>query len=282
MGNNWPVPMSRARQVTLYAHRGASAELPENTLAAFIRALELGADALESDLHMTRDGHIVMAHDVSGRRMCGVPLAIRRSSLEEVARWDAGWGFLDRAGERSEVGRGHCIPTLEHVLRELPGVRLNLDIKQARPSMVERLLEIVRESGAEDRVTLASFSLTTMLAVRRRGYGQTCLPKPEVLAMMKLPETIYRALPCRGTAAQLPLSAGGFQFDTASVIDRCHRLGLRIDYWTVNDAATAARLCDLGADGIMTDDPKTVAPAIRAWRGRDEARNPPGPAAARP
>ena len=67
------------------------------------------------------------------------------------------------------------------------------------------------------------------------------------------------------SAGAVPLSAGGFQFDTASIIDRCHRLGLRIDYWTVNDAATAARLCDLGADGIMTDDPARIAPVFERY-----------------
>src|SRR5262249_3915363 len=81
----------------LYAHRGAAAELPENTLPAFARALELSADAIETDAHLTKDGHIVLSHDATGERMCGKPIAIARATLAEVREWDAGATFRDRS-----------------------------------------------------------------------------------------------------------------------------------------------------------------------------------------
>src|SRR5688572_26510626 len=90
----------------LYAHRGASAELPENTMAAFRRALELGADALETDVHMTRDGHVMVSHDPDGRRRAGIAATIRGSTLEEVRGWD--------------MGDGHRMPTLEEALVAFP------------------------------------------------------------------------------------------------------------------------------------------------------------------
>jgi len=272
-------------RVTIYAHRGASLELPENTLVAFERALELGADALESDIHMTRDGHIVMSHDSNGRRCAGVPLAIRRCTLDEVRRWDAGWGKVAADGSRPFAGKGHRIATLDEALDAFPETPFNLDVKQARPSMVGPLLELLGDHAAEDRVTLASFHLRSMLAIRRRGFPHTSLTKAEVIAMLKLPESVYGALPWRGCAAQLPLSAGRHQFDTLQMIDRCHRLGLRIDYWTVNDAAAAIRLCELGADGIMTDNPAVIAPAVQAWRARQQPtarEQSPRPASVRP
>ncbi|HWQ29275.1 MAG TPA: glycerophosphodiester phosphodiesterase family protein, partial [Dehalococcoidia bacterium] len=78
----------------LYAHRGAARERPENTICAFERALELGADALELDVHATRDGTLVVAHDPDGRRMAGVASVIRETSLADVQAWDVGHGFV--------------------------------------------------------------------------------------------------------------------------------------------------------------------------------------------
>ncbi len=155
----------------LYAHRGASAELPENTLPAFRRALEIGVDALEMDVHLTRDGHPLVSHDEHAGRMGGVKARWSELDLAEAQRVDLGQGFVAPDGGRPHVGKGFRAPTFEEVLVELPGVRVNVDIKQARPPMVSPLLRLIRKLKAEDRVTLASFQTRTLLAVRQRGYG---------------------------------------------------------------------------------------------------------------
>jgi glycerophosphoryl diester phosphodiesterase len=259
-------------ELRLYAHRGASAELPENTLAGFRRALELGADAIESDVHLTRDGHVVLSHDESGARCCGVAREIRRATLAEVKSWDAGWGFTDREGGRPFAGAGHRVPTLDEVLDELPGVPLNLDVKQERPSMVGALVEVLRRRRAEERVTLASFHMWPMLRARLLGYrGATSLPEAEIVTLLRAPAALFAVLPWRGSAAQVPLAGGGYRFDTAEFVGRCHRLGLRLDFWTVNDAPTAERLLELGADGVMTDDPRAIAPVFARSRGGQAA-----------
>ena len=84
----------------LFAHRGASRELPENTLPAFRRAVEIGVDYLETDAHLTRDGQVVLAHDPSGERMAGEPCLIRDRTLGQVQRWDAGRNFVDPSGKQ--------------------------------------------------------------------------------------------------------------------------------------------------------------------------------------
>ncbi|MEM9488160.1 MAG: glycerophosphodiester phosphodiesterase family protein, partial [Myxococcota bacterium] len=231
----------------LYAHRGAAVEQPENTLPAFHRALERGADALEMDIHMTADGHIVVSHDPSGRRMAGVAARYCDATLSDIKRWDLGYGFVDSAGERPFAGRGYCVPTFEEVLRELPDVPLNVDIKQVRPSPVPRLLELLRRTGNCERVTLASFHARNLLAVRRRGYeGPTALSQVEVASLLALPARVWarqwRTLGGIGTAAQLPTRGAGIRMDTHTLLDKCHRLGLRVDYWTINDPAEARRL----------------------------------------
>lgn len=235
---------------------------------SFRRALEIGVDALESDLHMTRDGHVVVSHDADGARSCGVARAIADSTLTEVQSWDAGWGFTAPDGTRPFAGRGLFIPSLDQLLEELPGVSFNFDLKQERPSMVDPVLAVLRRHRAEERVNLASFHMRVLLAIRRRGYrGSTAIGKPEVLAVLWGPPRLYRALPFRGHAAQLPPSSGRFHFDRAGFADRCHRAGLRLDFWTINDPAQAEELLDLGADGIMTDDPRAIAPVFAARRG---------------
>ncbi len=247
----------------LYGHRGAPLEAPENTMPAFRRALDLGVDALELDVHLTRDGHPVVSHDATAHRMAGVAVAWKKLDLADARRLDVGHGFVAADGSRPFAGKGVRIPTLEELLVELPGVTLNIDLKQTWPSMVERAVAVVRRLRAEDRVVFASFHLHTILAVRARGYrGGTGLTSPEVLALWALPRGFVARVLFRGTLAQIPERVGRISLDRPGFIDKCHDLGLRVDYFTIDDPATAARLLDLGADGIMTNDPRAVAPVL--------------------
>jgi glycerophosphoryl diester phosphodiesterase len=236
-------------------------------MVAFARALEYGVDALETDVHMTSDGHVVLSHDPTGRRCCGVSREIADLRLDQVREWDAGWGFRDAERRRPFAGQGIRVPTLDEVLVEFRGVRINIDIKQTDPAMVEPLLALLKEHKAEQQVTLASFHLRTLLRVRMAGYsGETALPEAEVATMLFAPALLFSVLPWRGQAAQLPLSSGRLRFDTADMVTRCHRLGIRLDYWVVNDKEAARRLLGLGADGIMTDDPRALAPVFASFR----------------
>jgi glycerophosphoryl diester phosphodiesterase len=247
----------------LYGHRGASAELPENTLAAFSRALERGATAIETDAHLTRDGQLVLAHDEDGARMAGVSRAIGEATLAEVKTWDAGWGFVDAAGARPFAGRGFRMPTLDEALGELPDVPFNVDVKSRSASVIAPLLAVLRRHAADERVRIASFDFRMTRAIRRRGFiGGRGLGIAEVGLLVGMPRRVLRGVFRVGDAAQLPLRAFGVAFDTPRYIEKCHALGLRVDYWVVNDAASARRLLDLGADGIMTDDPATIAPSF--------------------
>ena len=253
----------------LYAHRGAAAELPENTIPSFARALELGATALEMDVHMTADGHIVVSHDPTTLRTTGIPLTIRNTSWADVRVLDAGYGFTTTAGGHPFRGGDMRIPLFEDVLREFPTIRLNVDVKQRRPSMVDRLLELIAKADATERVLLASFHLSTMLAIRRRGYrGETGLSQPEVAALFTLPGALLRHRPWPGTAVQIPTQVGPIRLSAPSSIRKCHSLGLRVDYWTINDPSQARYLLAAGADGIMTDDPRAIAPVLCAFKRR--------------
>lgn len=243
----------------LYAHRGASVECPENTLPAFQRAIDLGCDALEMDVHVTRDGQLVVAHDDDAMRTCGVAIPWGAMDLVDAQRLDAGWGFLAPDGTRPFAGRGIYAPLFSEVLATYRDVHLNVDIKGERS--VDAMLELLREHGAEDRVTLASFQTKTLVDIRRKKFaGETGLAQAEVVALVALPAIAWRQLPWTGNAAQLPTHHGPLRFDRAPFIAKCHSVGLRVDYWVIDDATEAARLLELGADGIMTNDPMKIAP----------------------
>lgn len=251
----------------LFGHRGAPRERPENTIPSFERALELGADVIETDVHVTADGHFVLSHDASGTRMTGTPKAIREATLAEVSRWDAGWGYVAGDGSRPFAASGYRIPSLEEVLVSFPEVFFNVDVKERDLCVVAPLLSLLRRCGAEQRVRLASFHTRILAAVRARGYaGETSLSQAEVLLLFALPAPIFRRLPGTGSAAQIPERTRSRNLGRREVVKRCHRAELRVDFWTVNDPDRGAELLALGADGLITDDPASLRPVVERYR----------------
>ncbi len=248
---------ARDHELRLYGHRGASARLPENTLPAFAAALEDGANALELDVHRTADGHFVVAHDPHGHRTARAAGHIRELSLREILSWNVAKGTNGSGLEP------HAVPTLEEVLGAFPGVPMSIDLKPDDPSAVAPLLEVVARHGAEERVTLASFSTRVVRRMRGLGYpGRTTLSKLEVALVRFLPATVARRF-VTGDAAHIPVQHGIVRLDRPPFIERCRALGLRVDYWVVDDPDEARRLLDLGATGIMSDDPGVIAPVFR-------------------
>lgn len=246
----------------LYAHRGASIERPENTLPAFERAVEIGVDVLEMDVHLTRDEQLIVVHDDTAFRTCGAQVAWREIDLEDVQRLDAGWGFVAHDGTRPFAGKGIRVPAFVEVLDRFPTTHLNVDLKSdARAGEV--MLQLLRDRRVEDRVTLASFHTRTLVAVRRLGYGgESSLTQGELASLLSLPAVLWRQLPFTGTAAQVPTHKGPIRFDRSTFIAKCHSLGLRVDFWVIDDRDEAERLLALGADGIMTNDPATLRPVV--------------------
>ena len=227
----------------MFGHRGAPATgLPENSYASFARALADGATALETDAHRTEDGVVVLSHDPVVR---GVE--IRAATLADVRAVDRG------GGER--------VPVLTDFLARFPSVPVNIDIKQIEPAMEPDVVRAVGDHAP--RVLLASFHVDALRRVRALGYaGPTGLARAEIRALLLFPRALLRLRGIRGARAQVPRGRGRLRFDTPAFVAKCHALGLRVDYWTVNDVDEARALLDLGADGIMSDAPATVRPAF--------------------
>jgi glycerophosphoryl diester phosphodiesterase len=259
----------------LLAHRGASAERPENTLAAFELGLELGADVLELDVHPSRDGVLIVSHDAHALRSAGVARALADCDWAEIAGWDAGFGFQDSSGQRPFVGRGLGLPRFDDVLAALPNALFNVDIKLARDHELGNLLATIRARQAESRVLLTSFSSEVLGLVRSLRYeGPIGLAESEVKRLVMSPAFLTRWFPLAGSRVQIPFRSDWLDLSTARLIDKCHRLGLSVDYWVIDDPAEAERLLARGADGIITDDTRALArvfassPHTAAWRKR--------------
>lgn len=254
---------------TIYGHRGAPSELPENTLQSFERALEAGADALEMDAQITRDGHVVILHDETGERMAGVKRVVSDCSLQEVQSWDVGWGWQAPDASRPFAGKGFRPATIEQVVEAFPGTLLNIDAKTSRVAIP--LVAALQRLDAVDRVRIASFSQRTLYRARAAGWtGMLGLGAGAVAALRIVPAALLRQRrlaplvwhPIDADAVQVPVAQGPVRLDTRAFIDKAHALGLRVDFWTIDDPSEATRLFGLGADGIVTNDPRAIS-AIR-------------------
>lgn len=241
----------------VYAHRGASAERPENTLEAFARALEVGADAIETDVHVTRDGRLVLSHDPSPARTSGgrTTRRICDASFAEVRTWD--------------VGEGLRMPSFEEALEAFPEASFNVDAKEDRPDVMPMLVRAVRTFRAEERVRLVSFHQGNLARARALGYaGRLGMGRDDILAALFLPERISAARTVGADAVQVPRRGLGIDFTSQRTIDKLHRRGYRVEIWVVDDAEEASALVRRGVDGIITNDPRRIVPAVAGVSGR--------------
>lgn len=236
-------------------------------MVSFERAAEIGVDVIETDVHVTRDGQVVISHDPDGLRAAGVAEAIADCTLEQVRSWDVGWGFRTEEGTRPFADRGHRVPTLAEALEAFPDLRFNVDLKPDDPRVVATVISVVRRCRAAHRVCLASFHGALVRAVRKADFGgETVLSEDEVIAVLLTPSLWRRKLPFGGDALQLPPSSGPIDLSSERFIAKCHRMGYRVDYWTINDPDEASRLFERGADGVISDDPAAIKPVVDRYR----------------
>jgi glycerophosphoryl diester phosphodiesterase len=219
---------------------------------------------------MTSDRQVVVSHDPTGERMAKVGSQIRESTLSDIKRWD-----LTRGIWAHRNGQAVRMPTLDEVLDAFPNALLNVDVKQEVPEMLGPLLEVIESRAAEARVLLTSFRASITRRIRALGYqGATGMAKREVASVLFLPRSALWLTRVRAERMQIPLRAGLLGLDRAGVVRKAHQLGLRVDFWVVNDQSMVERLLELGADGIVTDDPRAIAavyarsPRTSAWRQR--------------
>jgi glycerophosphoryl diester phosphodiesterase len=253
------------------AHRGASARAPENTLEAFRLGVEAGAGGLELDVHMTRDGEIVVIHDATVDRTTDGSGTVARMTLAELRGLDAGYSFSPGEGRTHPYrGRGVRIPTLAEVYEEFPATCVNVDIKEAQPGSEEAVLRVIRAAGAEERSLVVSDDRAVVRRFRRISEGRisTGASRLEitvfyVLSRLGLERLVHPAY----DALQVPVDHRGISLVTPRFVRVAHSRGVRVDVWTINDPGEMGRLLGLGVDVLMTDRPETLASVLA---GRQE------------
>ena len=237
------------------AHRGASAYAPDHTLDAMRIALEQGADAIEADVHLTRDGQIVLHHggDLSENTDGVGPL--RRFTLEEVRHFDAGFQFSPDDGATFPYrGKGQRVTTLREALEAFPDVRFNLDIKERRAARATRRL--IDEHRASERVLLASWYSWQRAPALRDYAGPRSITMDQMAAFLLLHWLRLDDLwGLKIDALQLPERHWGLQVVTPRLVERAHALGMRVHVWTVDSESDMERLFGWGVDGIITKKP---------------------------
>lgn len=250
-------------------HRGAAGERPENTLPSFARALELGAAILESDVHPTRDGEIVMFHDDTLERTTDGAGPVSARSLAELSRLDAGHRFSGDGGRTFPFrGQGVRIPTLAEAFQAFPGARFNLELKEGAPGFVDAVLDLLERTRRIETTLLAAEKDAIMAEIRTRSAARglpvaTSASTGDALRFVRA--AVDGAPPDPGPLAlQVPAGFGGRPLVTEAFVRHAHAHGIEVHVWTINDPGEMARLLELGVDGLVTDFPGRMVELLSA------------------
>jgi len=232
----------------IIAHRGASGEAPENTLAAFQLALDQGADMIELDLHQSKDGSLVICHDFKLHRTARSKRSVKQLTLKELKRLEVGSWFHPRFS-------GEPIPALEEVLELTKDrIRLNIEIKRGSPfypGIEERLVKLLESFHATESVLVSSFDHQALETIRvlsskisigllaEKGSIQQLIRKVEVLSAFSL---------------NLPV-----RLLTPALVQEAHRRKLQVYAYTINQVRLMNYYLIMGVDGIFTNFPGRLA-----------------------
>ncbi|MGB1656669.1 MAG: glycerophosphodiester phosphodiesterase [Longimicrobiales bacterium] len=251
----------------LVAHRGGGRLAPENTMTAFRAATdEWGADMLELDVRLSKDGVVMVIHDETVDRTTNGTGRVAEQTLAQLSELDAGYRFTDLDGASSYRGKGVTIPTLRQVLESFPDIWLNIEAKEAR--VAGPLVELIRAFDAQHRVLVAAE--VERNRVDARGYeGPWGASRTHCFLfwlLHRLPGgTRYTP---KIDAFQVPERWKGHRVLTPRLIDEAHRRNIPVHVWTVDDPDDMRRLLSWGVDAIQTDRPDLLSEVLVAEVGR--------------
>ena len=253
----------------VFAHRGGAALAPENTLAAFDNGVRLGADGLELDVRLSRDGVVIAHHDRTVDRTTDRRGDVASFTADELRRMDAGSRF--GTGEARPLrGSGAGVPTLAEVLSRYRDHRVIVELKTNSVELATAVVKVVREADAVDRVCLGSFG--------RRALRMARAIEPAIATSAAREEVrwaLYRSW-CRWPVSrvayggyQVPEIAEGTRIVSPRFVRFAHAAGLGVQVWTVNTEPDARRLLEWGVDALITDRPDVIVPVVRGQEGQE-------------
>jgi glycerophosphoryl diester phosphodiesterase len=222
--------------IFIIGHRGASAIAPPNTLKAFEKAIELKADYSEFDIHLTRDGEIVIIHDSDTLNTTGVKGIVKDMTLDQIKKLDA--------------GEGEKIPTLQELVN-LARDKMGLQIEIKATNLLDNLLNILKKEDLVSTCIISSFMLSEVQKLK--------LLEPDVKVGLLTPMELIRPSQYKRKIIQLAkndfYSIHPYYTRTdKELVDFAHDQGLNVIVWTVNTRRAMKKLIEIGVDGIITDD----------------------------
>lgn len=246
----------------MIAHRGGSLEAPENTLAAFQNAHALYDEMVfELDVHLTRDGQVVVLHDDTLDRTTNGSGDIFQSLYKDVAQLDAGYRFtLDGGHSFPFRGKKICPPLFKDVLEAFPETRVSVELKKPYPGGVEAVLNSINRANAQNRVVLAAANDEIIKTFRKQAPDMCSgFSEREIYWNFMLSKFHLGFLaPLRGNVFQIPYEWNNRLILTPHLIRQAQKHGKFIHIWTVDDEKQMGHLIDVGVHGIITDRPSVL------------------------
>lgn len=239
-------------------HRGAAAHAPENTVPSFRKALELGADALELDIHLTRDKHLVVTHDEQVDRISNNRGLVAHYTLDALQALDAGYQFTPDQGRTFPWrGKGVPIPTLAEVVDACPNTPLVIEIKPDRIAVAKALADFLQKHDRRQTVLVCSFHDRNLQAFRQYAPDYATGAGPSETKRFVLAAYAGRAAPAALSynALTVPRTQYGLPIVTRRTVRRARDGGLHIQVWTINDPRHMQQLYRLGVQAVTTDYP---------------------------
>ena len=244
-------------QLLAIAHRGGAGLWPENTLFAFRNATKMGVDALEFDVHATRDGELVVIHDATVERTTDGSGRVDEMTWEALRELDAGYRWTGDGASFPFRGMGLRVPSLEEVLTALPDTRMIIELKEVSETARARFSEVIAKSPYPERKVIASFQSETVRYIRENNPGiATSSTAGEVLRFWVLNSLgLGFAFVPGGETMQVPPRFQDLTLVSTRFVSGAHRHNVDVYVWTINEEADMKRHVDHGVDGIMTDYP---------------------------
>lgn len=251
----------QAQAIDISAHRGASGEYPQSTWLAFQKALDQGADQLELDVHLSKDGYVIINHDSDLESNIGISDKIKNLTLAELKILDAGHEFSLDDGESFPFrGIGLNLLTLDELFDFFPDVNFNIEIKANNKELSEKLWETIYGYQLQDQIVVASQHSKAMKYFRKISDGE--VRTSATIAELTLASFAWGtgfgwAYKPKFDVAQIP-----YAIITKPYIKFFHKKGVRADVWTVNKPHQIERAIDLGVDSIIGDYPDRIYQAL--------------------
>jgi glycerophosphoryl diester phosphodiesterase len=245
------------------AHQGGELLAPSNTMTAFANAAEMGVDVLETDIHITKDGHLVTIHDPSVDRTTNGKGKVADLTLAEIQELDAGYHFKDLEGTYSFRGKGVYIPTVDEMFQTFGDLKIEIEIKDDNPpekidEIASKLWDLIEKYQMEEKILISSFDHDILKTFNKYANGTVAITagRQEVKNFVVFHKFFLRNLYVPTVDAfQIPVEDSGFDLTDQKLIDGAHRLRMEVHYWTIDDPSTMEKLIDAGADGILTNRP---------------------------